>query len=247
LTRIITFANRKGGSGKTTLTVNVAAELGSRNLRVLLIDLDPQCHATYISGIDTYQKRKGMSAVLFDQTPIREIIVKMPYNLYDIAPLYQKEIGYTFNLSLEKNHTMLDAIKNDYDYILIDTPPSIEDIHRLVLSISTDVIIPLILQFLAMEGLAQLARLIYLISETTNRNLKLSGIVPIHLNIQTNHEKAVLLEIEKAFGREIIKPPVHTDIKLADASWQQKPILIFNPKARSVEDFRKITESILNN
>lgn len=245
MTRIITLANRKGGSGKTTLTVNLAAELGSRGYRVLLIDLDPQCHASFISGIDTYQRYLGMSAVLQEGVPIEQIIMRMPYDLYDIAPLYQKELGYSFHLNIEKNMNLLKNIKDKYDFILIDTPPSIEDIHRLSFYISTDVFVPLVLQFLAMEGLAQLTRLIYLASETLNPNLKLSAIIPIHLNAQTNHEKAVLAEIEETFGKEIIKSPIRTDVKLADASWKQQPLLIFNPKSRGIEDFKKLADEII--
>jgi len=109
MARIITLANRKGGSGKTTLAVNLAAELGNRGLKVLLIDLDPQCHATFISGIDTYQRQIGMSAVLKENVPIEQIIIRMPYDLFDIAPLYQKELGYSFHLDIEKN---LNVLKN---------------------------------------------------------------------------------------------------------------------------------------
>jgi len=243
--RIITLANRKGGSGKTTLAVNLAAELGSRGLKVLLIDLDPQCHASFISGVDTYQRFLGMSAVLQEGVPIEQVIMRMPYNLFDIAPLYQKELGYSFHLDIEKNLNVLKNVENKYDYILVDTPPSIEDIHRLTFSISTDVFIPLVLQFLAMEGLAQLTRLIYLASETINPNLKLSAIIPIHLNVQTNHEKAVLNEIEETFGKEIIKSPIRSDVKFADASWKQQPLLIFNPKSRGIKDFKQLADEIM--
>jgi len=245
MARIITLANRKGGSGKTTLSVNLAAELGSRGFKVLLIDLDPQCHASFISGIDTYQRLTGMSAVLQEGVPIEQIIIRMPYDLYDIAPLYQKELGYSFHLNIEKNLNVLKSIENKYDYILLDTPPSIEDIHRLSFSISTDVFVPLVLQFLAMEGLAQLTRLIYLITETQNPDLKLSAIIPIHLNAQTNHEKAILMEVEEAFSKSIIKSPIRTDIKLADASWKQQPLLIYSPKSRAIGDFKRLANEII--
>jgi len=246
MAKIFTLANRKGGSGKTTLAVNLAAEAGHRGHRVLLIDLDPQCHATYISGIDTYQRKTGMSAVLQNNVPIEEIITPMPYKLFDVAPLYQKELGYTFRLDIDRNLQILKSVESRYDYIFIDTPPSIEDIHRLSFSISTDVLIPLVLQFLAMEGLAQLTRLIYLVSEKQNPTLRLSGIIPIHLNVQTNHERQVLEELEATFGKELIKTPIRTDVKLADASWRQQPILIHNAKSRSVEDFRRLADSILD-
>jgi cellulose biosynthesis protein BcsQ len=96
-----------------------------------------------------------------------------------------------------------------------------------------------------MEGLAQLTRLIYLVSEKYNPTLKLSAIIPIHLNVQTNHEKLVLEELEATFGKEIIKDAIRTDVKLADASWKQQPILIFNPKSRSVEDFKRLADEIM--
>jgi len=245
MSKIITFANRKGGSGKTTIVVNLAASLASLNKKVLVVDLDPQCHASYISGVNTYERKMGMGAVLKKQCTISEIILKTEVENFDIAPLYQKEFGNSISFNIESNKTILDELKGKYDYILIDTPPSIEEIHKLSMAISTDVMIPLLMHFLAMEGMAQLTRFIYQITEQHNPDLKLSAIIPISYNKQTNHERMILNEIERVFGSEILKSKIRSDIKIAEASWNKQPLIAYNSKAPAIKDFTLLAKNII--
>ncbi len=247
MSKIITFANRKGGSGKTTIVVNLAASLASLNKKVLVVDLDPQCHASYISGVNTYERKMGMGAVLKKQCTISEIICKTEVKNFDIAPLYQKEFGSSISFNIESHKTILDQLKSEYDYILIDTPPSIEEIHKFAMAISTDVMIPMLMHFLAMEGMAQLTRFIFEITKQHNPDLKLSAIIPISYNRQTNHEQMILKEIERVFGTEILKNKIRSDIKVAEASWNKQPLIVYNPKAPAIKDFTLLAKDIIAN
>ena len=247
MAKIITFANRKGGSGKTTLVVNLAAALAKQGKKVLIIDLDPQCHASYIVGVNTYVHKMGMGAVLKHQTRLKEVILHTEVEGLDIAPLYQPEFSSEISFNIEAHKNILTEVKEEYDYILIDTPPSIEEIHKLAFAISDEVMIPLLLHFLAMEGLAQLTRFIYTTTEKHNPALRLSAIIPISYNQKTKHEELILKEIEKVFGETILKHKIRSDIKIAEASWYKKPLVNYNKKAPSLHDFNRLALDIIGN
>lgn len=242
--RVITFANKKGGSGKTSTAVNLAAVLSKKNKRVLIIDLDNQCHATLISGINAYDKIKGAYS-FFKTKKFSEIIKKTPFNLYDIIPSVHSESEVVlYNKELEYKDILV-PLRNYYDYIIIDTPPSRRDILTFCFCVSDELIVPMPLQFLAMEGLAQLLGQMYYIARKYNQKIRLSGIIPVMVDMRSKHSQLVLKELKNTFGDSIIKRGIRIDVKISEASWEQKPVIIYSPYSKASYDFNILAEDIL--
>lgn len=242
--RVITFANRKGGSGKTTVVVNLAAALGRLGKRVLVVDLDPQCHATLISSINTYERKPGISAALSGQVPLHEVILPTQHGLFDVVPSFHHEPEISLAGRIEELKDLFKPLLG-YEFILIDTPPSRQDTLAFALSVSFELMIPLPLQFLAMEGLAQLIGLLHRCILTYQAKVKLTGIIPVMYDLRTNHAKGVLKELKEAFGEEVIKRPIRIDVQLAEAAWNQKPIFIYRPKSKAAYDFHMLANDII--
>ncbi len=246
MARIITFANKKGGSGKTTVVVNLGAVLGKLGQRVLIMDLDPQSHATLISGIDTYEKKRGIGSVIRKSFPLTEAIVQGPQGLYDIIPSYHKDEPYVMYGLQRDFRNFIDPVADLYDFILIDTPPSREDILIFSLSFSTELMIPLPLQFLAMEGLAELIGLLVKISKKINPDLKLTAVIPVMTGMRTNHAAGVCAQLEKIFNDKLLQTGIRQDVKIADSAWNQLPVILYSPHTRASEDFLNLAQHILS-
>ncbi|MDF2953975.1 MAG: ParA-like ATPase [Thermodesulfobacterium sp.] len=242
--RIITFANKKGGSGKTTTVVNLAAALGNKGKKCLVVDLDPQCHATLISGLNPYSPLKGAGS-LFNNYHIENLIKTPSHKLFDIIPSFHKDNSYILYGSELKYKDIFSEISSKYDFILIDTPPGREDILTFCLSVSTELMVPMPLQFLAMEGLAQLLGLLYTISEKYNPNIILSGIIPVMVDMRTKHANAILKELKDTFGNDVIKRGIRIDIKISEAAWHQLPIILYAPRSKAAYDFHMLAEELL--
>jgi len=242
--RIITFSNKKGGSGKTSTVVNLTACLGQKGKRCLLIDTDPQSHATFISGIYPYCEGKGIGS-LFKGSNITDLITKVPHGLYDILPSYHKDSLQNLYGKEFVYNDVLNKVKDEYDFIVFDTPPVRDDILTFCLSVSTELIIPTPLQFLAIEGLSQLIGFLYKISETTNTRITLSAIIPTMVDMRTRHANEILKQLENTLSDSIIKRGIRLDIKISEASWAQKPVCLYAPKSKAAYDFNLLAEEIL--
>lgn len=246
--RIITFANKKGGSGKTTTAVNVCASLAQKGKKCLLVDMDPQCHATLISGINPYESSKGIGS-LFKGANITDVIKNTPFGLYSIIPSYHKDEPVILYSEITppplKKKVFITELKALFDFIIFDTPPGRDDIFSFCLSVSDELMIPMPLQFLAMEGLAQLTGFLYKITETVNPDITLSAIIPVMIDMRTRHANDVYKELVETFGSQIIKRGIRLDIKLAEAAWAQKPICLYAPMSKAAYDFHLLAEEII--
>jgi chromosome partitioning protein len=248
---VITFSNKKGGSGKTSSVVNVGGVLGERGYKVLLIDLDPQAHLSFWSGVNTYDTYLSIYDALIGECTAEDAVVKAEHGLYDVIPA-----ATNFSMSLlrklldgEKPEgrltKLLMKLKNEYDFILIDTPPTVAVLTLNALVASTHVVIPILLNFLAIEGLAQLTQSIYRINAGFNPELRMAGIIPNQYNIRSNHSKRVMKEIQENFGDDMVSPRIRSDIKIAEAPEFRIPINLYAPKSKGCMDFNLLSDFIL--
>jgi chromosome partitioning protein len=249
---IITFANKKGGSGKTSTVLNIGAVLGERGKKVLMIDLDPQAHLSYWSGVNTYDTYANIYGVILGEYPPEKALVRSEHGLYDIIPastgfshheLRRILEGRNIEGKLAKN--IID-IKEKYDLILIDTPPTVAVLTLNALVASKFVLIPVLLNFLAIEGLAQLAQNIYRINMAHNPELRIMGIIPNQYDIRSNHAKKVMRELHENFGEEMVAPRIRNDIKIAEAPEARLPVNLYAPNSRGCMDFNIITDFLEN-
>jgi chromosome partitioning protein len=247
---IITFANKKGGSGKTSSVVNAGGVLGERGYKVLLVDLDPQAHLSFWSGVNTYDTYLSIYDAIIGKCKGEDTLYKPEHGLYDVLPA-----ATNFPISLlrglldgEKPEGKLAKIlmefKSEYDYILLDTPPTVAILTLNALVASTHVLVPILLNFLAIEGLAQLTQSVYRVNAGFNPEVRMMGIIPNQFNIRSNHSKRVMKEIQENFGEDMVSPRIRNDIKIAEAPEFRVPINLYAPKSRGSMDFNMLADFI---
>lgn len=249
---IVTFANKKGGSGKTSTVLNVGAAVGKSGKKVLLIDLDPQAHLSYWSGVNTYDTYPNIYDALLGVYPIEKTLFKTEHGLFDVIPASTGFSHQNLRKLLDGKHVeaklskILFNIKNEYDFIFIDTPPTVAVLTLNALVASKYVLIPVLLNFLAIEGLAQLAQNIYRINMAYNPDLRIMGIIPNQYDIRSNHAKKVMKELSENFGDELITPRIRSDVKIAEAPESRLPINLYAPTSRGAMDFSILADHILS-
>ena len=258
MTEVITIANQKGGVGKTTTAVNLSAALAIAGKKVLLIDADPQSNATTSLGFHRDSYEYNLYHVMLGTKELNEIIldVKDIENLY-VAPSNIGLVGIEkeFYKNTKDRELVLkrklDPIKNDYDYIIIDSPPALGPLTINTLSSATSVLIPIQCEFFALEGLAQLLNTIKLIRQTINRSLDIKGFLPTMYSAQNNLSKQVFADLAKHFENKLFKlndssyVVVPRNIKLAESPSFGKPIMLYDPKSAGTKAYNNLAKAIL--
>lgn len=248
--KIISIANRKGGVGKTTTTINIATALSAINKKVLVIDFDPQGNATTSLGIE---KKKGQASsynVLIGTCPAKEAIVATNLPRFDLIPsspdLAAAEIELVDlperEFVLKKSLMKLQA---DYDYILIDCPPSLNLITINALVSANSVIVPLQCEFLALEGLADLVKNINAIKRNFNPNLALQGIILTMFSKQNNLSKMIEADVRKYFGDKVYQTVIPRCVRIAEAPSFGKPILVYDFKSTGAQAYLQLAKEFL--
>lgn len=247
--RRIVFANRKGGSGKTVTSVNVAAGLALAGNRVLLVDCDPQAHSSLSLGLSPYTTRNTLYDLLAGSDSSLKPFIKPLESPSGLAVLPAS--GQLAAYELEHSHdpaarsrlaTLLLSTREtaDFDYILLDVPPNVGLLTIMAMVLAREIIIPMQTHFLAMEGLAEMVRFVYQINATLNPDLVISGIVPTFYTHNTKLGRRVLQELEKNFGPEVILPPVRQNINLAEAPSFGQSIFAYAPSSHGAKDYQAI-------
>ena len=247
--KIISVANQKGGVGKTTTTVNLSTILAKRGKRVLLIDTDPQGNATSGLGVE---KEDGLSTydLLIDDTNADEIIQKTSIKNLDICPsnmnLAGAEVQLVSMMSREQRmKEKLDTVKNEYDYILIDCPPSLGLITLNAFTASDSVLIPVQCEYYALEGLGQLLNTIELVRKHLNKNLYIEGALLTMYDIRTNLANQVVKEVKKFFQNKVYKTVIPRNVRVSEAPSYGMPITIYDPKSKGAKSYEKFTKEFL--
>ena len=247
--RIISISSRKGGSGKTTTAVNVSAALALKGSRVIVIDADPQAHATVSLGITPERVNMDLSSLLMDRAGIEDCTISTYLKGLKLIPANKNLIEFERNYSTKKEaRTILSekisSIIKMYDYIVFDTPPTFSLLTLSALIAANNVYIPMQTHFLALEGLAEMVRLIYKINRFYNPHLRLKGIIPTFYKEKTNLAKRITNEIKNNLGEHIIMHPIRVNIALAEAPAYGKTIFQYKLKSHGAYDYYRLAEQI---
>lgn len=250
MARIIAVVNQKGGVGKTTTAVNLGAYLARAGQRVLLVDLDPQANATSGLGVDHKQLVKGIYEVLVSPVDIKEVVVETPIANYHVAPATLSLAGATVELvPLERREFLLkDNLKklaDDYDYVIIDSPPSLGLLTINGLVAADEILVPVQAEYYSLEGLSQLMETIDLVKENLQPDIKILGVVLTMYDPQFRLSDAVLEELYKFFPHDkIFRSVIPRNVRLAEAPSYGQTILHYDPRSPGAKAYKKLADEI---
>ena len=248
--KIIAYANQKGGVGKTTTCVNVSAYLAKMGKKVLLIDLDPQGNATSAVGLDKTDDIKSIYNVIIGENYIEEVIRKTSIDGLDILPSEINLAGAEIELVSMDNRervikNILNRVKNSYDFINIDCPPSLGLITVNALTACDSVLIPIQCHFFALEGLTQLMNTIKLVKKHLNPQIDVEGVVLTMKDNRSNLVGQVSDEIRKFFGKKVFNAVIPNNIRLAEAPSYGMPICDYDPKSKGGVAYHDLAVELL--
>jgi len=252
LGRVISISNQKGGVGKTTTTINLSAFLAAKGKRILIIDIDPQANAGYGLGINTEEIELTVYEVLIGKIKLLDAIFQSEINNLYIVPSNIHLSGSQVDLlNIPKKEFVLkkaiNEIKNDFDYIIIDCPPSLGILTLNSLVASDSVIIPLQCEYFALEGLSQLLKVIAMVQKNLNKNLKIDGVILTMYDPRTNLSQQVVSDVNEYFKDKVYKTIIPRNVRLSEAPSFGKPIGIYDKNCAGSESYEKLAEEVLNN
>jgi chromosome partitioning protein len=244
---VISFANQKGGVAKTTTTLNLAVAFRESGHRVLCVDLDPQGNLTMSQGIDPDKVEQSMYDVLVDKVPISEVIQQREIDLAVASiDLAGAEIAMSTQIGRERSlEKALAEVEADYDFVCIDTPPSLGLLTINALTASDKVIVPVQCEYLSMRGLVQLQNTLEMIKENLNPGVEIEGILPTMLDSRTVHAKEAVEILEENFGELVFKSRIRKTVKFAEAPVRGASVLKYDPKGNAANYYRQLAEEVL--
>ena len=252
MARIICIFNQKGGVGKTTTNVNLCAALALNNKRVLSVDMDPQANSTSGFGIDKNSAGNNIYNTLIEGVDIKDIIKETEVkNLY-VAPSNIQLSGAEIELAASelRERTLkysLDSIKDEYDYIMIDCPPSLGLLSLNALTAADSVIIPIQCEYYSLEGVSQLIDTVNKVKVNMNRNLEIEGVLLNMFDGRTNLSIQVVEEVKKYFKNKVYRTVIPRNIRLAEAPSFGQPIMLYDDKSKGSEMYMKLASEIIKN
>jgi chromosome partitioning protein len=246
---IIAFANQKGGVAKTTTTLNLAVALSEQGYRVLCIDLDPQGNLTMSQGIDPDKVEHSLYDVLVNDMPISEIIVRREIDIA-VASIDLAGAEIAMSTKIGRERTLQKALKEvaaDYDYVCIDTPPSLGLLTINALTAANKVIVPVQCEYLSMRGLVQLQNTLRMIQENLNPDVRIEGILPTMLDTRTLHAKEAVEILEENFGDLVFRSRIRKAIKFAEAPVKGASVLKYDSESSAAGYYRELAKEVLAN
>jgi chromosome partitioning protein len=247
--KVIAFANQKGGVAKTTTTLNLAVAFVEKGFRVLCVDMDPQGNLTMSQGIDPDSLQKSMYDVLVHHVSIREVIRRREVDVACASiDLAGAEIAMSTMIGRERSlEKALKAIEDDYDFVCIDTPPSLGLLTINALTASDKVIVPVQCEYLSMRGLIQLQNTMQMIRENLNPHVEIEGILPTLMDMRTVHAKEAIEILEENFGDRVFASRIKKTIRFAEAPVKGMSVLKYDPDGMAAQSYRDLAKEVLGN
>ena len=246
--RVISFANQKGGVAKTTTTLNLGVALAEQNLKVLLCDLDPQGNLTMSQGLNPDTIERSMFDVLVHRLPIQEIIhhteVDLAVSSIDLAGA---ELALSSMIGRERAlEKAIAPVRESYDYVLIDTPPSLGLLTINALVASNGVIVPVQCEYLSLRGLVQLENTLSMIRENLNPEVGIEGILPTMYDSRTLHSREAVEILQENFGDLVFDTKIKKTVRYAEAPVKGTSVLKYDPSGSAAQAYRDLAKEVLN-
>jgi chromosome partitioning protein len=246
--RVISFANQKGGVAKTTTTLNLGVALAEQDLKVLLVDLDPQGNLTMSQGLNPDTIERSMFDVLVHRLPIQEVIhhaeVDLAVSSIDLAGA---ELALSSMIGRERAlEKAVVPVKDGYDYVLVDTPPSLGLLTINALVASNGVIVPVQCEYLSLRGLVQLENTLSMIRENLNPDVGIEGILPTMYDSRTLHSREAVEILQENFGDLVFDTKIRKTVRYAEAPVKGTSVLKYDPSGSAAEAYRELAKEVLD-
>ena len=250
MVKVIAIANQKGGVGKTTTAVNLAACLAQKGRKVLMLDEDPQGNATSGLGFDKRDIKKCVYDTLINDVPMKDVLLHSDYENLDVIPATIQLAGAEIELVSLMNRegrlkNALERVKHDYDYVLIDCPPSLGLLTINALTAANSVMVPIQCEFYALEGVSQLMNTIKLVQRNLNPALKLEGVLMTMFDQRTNLSSDVVGEVRKYFNTKMYNTIIPRNVRLSEAPSHGQPVIVYDPKSKGAQVYSELAQEVL--
>ena len=250
MAKVVSFSNQKGGVGKTTSCVNISAQIANKGKKVLMIDMDPQGNATSGLGIQKSKVKNTIYDVIIGKCDISDAIIKTRFKNLSVVPANIELAGAEIELQeLDENlnftEIALDSIKEDYDYIFIDCPPSLGMLTVKALSVSDGVVIPMQCEFYSLEGMSQLLNTVIRIKTLYNPTLQVVGILLTMYNGRLTLTGQVVAELKKYYADKLFKVPISRTVRISEAPGYGEPICYHDPYGKGSLEYAAVAKELM--